>query len=159
MSNCGNLRSLLRGEGAEEKVICPKPQRVATMMTSSAEVLKPIRQWRSMPPAAFDGGEAGHEILEIFLSKNSSGETQNFGCSPPYFSGSPPCRAGNPVVRDAEFSRPRHPFSPDANSQAKIPTGPSFRASPSVRIEGFDCPGRGFECTGRDTRRRVPAFA
>lgn len=154
MRDCGSLRS---PESSEEKIICPKPQRVAVTTLRSADFIKPIRQLRSMSPIALDGSDAGCEIMEIFLSKNSHGESPKFGCSPPYFSGSPPSRAANPLVRDTQFLHP-HVY-PVAAPQAKVPTGPSHRASPSVRVEGFDCSGRGFECTGRDAGRRVPAFA
>lgn len=153
MRECGNLRS---PESSEEKVICPKPQRVAVANLRSVDFIKPIRQVRSMSPMAIDGSEAGCEILEIFLSKNSYGD---FGCSPPFFAGSPPSRAANPLVRDTQFLHP-HAY-PVATVQAKVKVsqGAPIRANPSVRIEGFDCSSRGFDCTGRDAGRRVPAFA
>eukprot|EP00250_Pteridium_aquilinum_P014425 c21979_g1_i3 orf=210-725(+) len=156
MRDCGILRS---PESSEEKIICPKPQRVAVATIRSTDFIKPIRQLRSMSPVAVDGSDAGCEILEIFLSKNSCGDSPRFGCSPPYFTGSPPSRAANPLVRDTQFLHP-HAYPVVATSQAKVPTASPHRASPSVRIEGFDCSGgRGFECTGRDVGRRVPAFA
>lgn len=156
MRDCGSLRS---PESSEEKIICPKPQRVAVTNLRSADFIKPICQLRSVSPIAVDSSDAGCEIMEIFLSKYSHGESPKFGCSPPYFSGSPPSRAANPLVRDTQFvhrhAYHHHPVATTA--QVKVPTGP--RANPSVRIEGFECSGRGFECTGRDAGRRVPAFA
>lgn len=156
MTNCGRPRSALQvkirdKEEEEELVICPKPQRVVSI----SEILKPVRQRRGMISPAVDF-EAGNEILEIFLSKNTGGDS-SFGCSPPYFSGSPPSRAGNPLVRDAEFSHLQPPSS--LVTHPKSSKGPSFRASPSVRVEGFECSGRKFECSGRDARCQVPAFA
>ncbi|MCO5551227.1 hypothetical protein L7F22_004726 [Adiantum nelumboides] len=151
MRKCGSLRS---PESSEEKIICPKPQRVAVANLRSVDFIKPIRQVRSMSPVVIDGSDAGCEILDIFLSKSSYGD---FGGSPPFFSGSPPSRAANPLVRDTQFLHP-HAY-PVATSQAKVPAGTPIRANPSVRIEGFECSARGFECTGRDAGRRVPAFA
>lgn len=159
MNDCGSLRSARQAEGIDDKVICPMPRRVAAVTFTKAEVLKPFWQQRSMSPRAVDC-EANHEILEIFLSKNSCGNSPSFGCSPPYFTGSPPCRAGNPLVRDVEFSHQRPLPAPVMAMQSKsAAVVPTYRASPRIRVEGFDCSGRGFECTGRDTRCRVPALA
>lgn len=152
MSDWGRLRPALPGEVSDAEVLCPKPRRVAGVTFSTLELLKPVRQRRSMQSAGVDC-EAGHEILEIILCKNSNA----LGSSPPYFSGSPPSRAGNPLVRDAEFSHHRRILP--AGSQSKSSTGPSFRLNPSVRVEGFECSGRGFDCTGRDARCQVTAFA
>lgn len=160
MSDRGRLLPSLPGDASfEEGVICPKPRRLGVVSFSTPEVLKPVRQRRSMSPAGVEG-EAGNEILEIFLNKISSGDATSLGCSPPYFSGSPPSRAGNPLVRDEEFSHQRRPPSPSFVTRSKSSNAPiSFRASPPVRVEGFECSGRGFDCTGLDSRCQVPAFA
>lgn len=162
MNERGSLRSVLQEDGIDDKVICPISLGVTAPVTfTTAEVFKPFWQKRSMGPVELDC-EANREILEIFLrKKNSCSDSSSFGCSPPYFSGSPPCRAGNPLVRDVEFSNQRPPPSPVAAAMQPKPAAkvPTYRASPCVRVEGFDSSGRGFECTGRDARCRVPAFA
>lgn len=159
MRECGSLRS---SESAEEKIICPKPQRVTVTSFRSVEFIKPIRQLKSVSPTAVDGSDVGCEIMEIFRSKNCHGDSPKIGRSPPYFSGSPPSRATNPLVQDTQFLHP-HAYpraTPQLSPPKKFSTSGSLRASPSVRIEGFECSsGRGFECTGRDVGRRVPAFA
>jgi hypothetical protein len=91
------------------------------------------------------------------LIQNSGSDSSGFGCSPPYFSGSPPNRAGNPVVRDVLFSHLGSPVGMAAHPKPIV--APSYRPSPGVRVEGFECSGRGFECTARDTRCHVSALA
>lgn len=178
-----SFRSARQVDRIDDKVICPMPRRVATVSFSTGEPIKPFWQRRSVPPTL--DCEANHEILEIFLSKNSCVNSTNFGCSPPYFSGSPPCRAGNPIVRDVEFShqrrsplpasiihgntvaqdveffskRPSSPLPATIMQKKSVVTTSTYRASPCVRVEGFECPSRAFECTSRETRRRVPAIA
>ncbi|KAH7299325.1 hypothetical protein KP509_24G005600 [Ceratopteris richardii] len=150
---CGNLRS---AEGADEKLICPKPQRLAVANLRSVDFIKPIRQVRSVSPVVIDSNDAGCEILEIFLSKNSC--YGDFGRSPPYFSGSPPSRAANPLVRDKHFLHPS--AYPISTSQVKVSLVAPNRENPLVRVEGFDCSStHNFECTGRDTGHRLSAFA
>ncbi|RWW04668.1 hypothetical protein BHE74_00053329 [Ensete ventricosum] len=70
--------------------------------------------------------------------------------SPPFFCGSPPHRAANPVVHDARFGEDRPqlaPFAPVQPAQSVTPMSPKhakFGLLPAaVRVEGFDCLDRG----------------
>ncbi|MCO5599470.1 hypothetical protein L7F22_053574 [Adiantum nelumboides] len=178
-----NFRSVCTSDRVEDKVLCPMPRRVATLSFSSGEPVKPFWHRRSMPPSTLDC-ETNLELMEILRSKNFSLSPASFGSSPPFFSGSPPCRVGNPIVRDVEFFQQRHTHLPPASTQAnpivqgveftrkrpELPSptiqqskpmvsAPIYRASPRVRVEGFDCPSRGFDCASRDTRHHVPAIA
>ncbi|KAM7278503.1 hypothetical protein ACFE04_005637 [Oxalis oulophora] len=81
----------------------------------------------------------------------SVGRREKFGTpvasSPPYFCGSPPSRASNPLIEDARFGDER--IQPPCYSMG--PPSPSSRVSggctrmkfghtpAAVRIEGFDC--------------------
>lgn len=136
MNEKGRCRAGLQVDSCEEELICPKPRKVA-LSCCAPEFIKPVYQWQSstrMPEC-----EAGYEILEIFLNKGAclDGEILSFGCSPPYCS--PPTRASNPIVHDIEFRNNHRSRSP-AGSKPKAVAVPSFSASPSVRIEGFECP-------------------
>lgn len=84
--------------------------------------------------------------------------------SPPFFCGSPPVRAANPVVQDARFgekhdhacttSSPSGLFSPSSASGKGGFVRMSFGLKPStVRIEGFDCLNR--DCQNS----RIPTVA
>lgn len=75
------------------------------------------------------------ELLDIFVSKGGYRDISGFSSSPPTFCGSPPSRAGNPLIHDAAFlhQRPTSNLSMQMNS-----CGPSsYSAKPTVRIEGF----------------------
>ena len=67
--------------------------------------------------------------------------------SPPFFFGSPPCRAQNPLAQDAHFRVQKH--SPSASSpsdSASLPPSHSRvkfgHKQAAVRVEGFDCQSR-----------------
>lgn len=147
VSDMGRFRAGL-ADSFEEEVFCPKPQRKTLISYCPHELVKPIRQWQS-PSPHIPECEGGSEILEIFLNKNG-GESPSFGCSPPYSLGSPPSRAGNPIVHDVQFCHQRSP--PMALMDQKTLNEPTLPASPSVRIEGFDCSKQG-------SRLRVPSIA
>ncbi|KAJ6820836.1 uncharacterized protein M6B38_395630 [Iris pallida] len=138
-------------------VFCPKPRRVGQL--AGPDPLRSLR-WQSSYQADLCDSKTEPDLLDIFLMK--SGEMAS---SPPFFCGSPPTRAANPVVHDARFGQdkpvlvltgspgsPCSPISPRkvCASRAKFGFKP-----PQVRVEGFDCRDR------RDCRRNqsVPAVA
>ncbi|KAL3529351.1 hypothetical protein ACH5RR_008673 [Cinchona calisaya] len=121
-------------------IVCPKPRRLVSQQMEDCE------SW------------AGTELLEIILAKaNYRAEKHNFqvALSPPFFNGSPPMRASNPLIQDEQFGIAKmSPLSPSTEST----TSPSSRIHNSgrssssghvkcgskpapVRIEGFNCCG------------------
>lgn len=148
MSDGRRSLSGFRVEGSEEEVICPKPRRPSSMLCPVNDYLKPSRRRRSQAPVRAEG-DAGFELLDIFLSKGSCGDLSSFGCSPPYFSGSPPSRSGNPLIHDVEFLQQRA----QSVLSHHISRGPaSFVGNPVVRVEGF-------ASAGPDSRSRVSTLA
>ncbi|XP_074572945.1 uncharacterized protein LOC141829386 [Curcuma longa] len=129
-------------------VFCPKPRRLSSF-AGVAGPERPLR-WHSSHQMDFSDSKAGADLLEIFQSKG--GEQNQVASSPPFFCGSPPSRAANPVVHDARFGNDRPP-APFASSPLTQP-GPSmspkhgfalakFGLVPAaVRVEGFDCLNR-----------------
>ncbi|MCO5610023.1 hypothetical protein L7F22_064258 [Adiantum nelumboides] len=124
-------------DSCEEEVLCPKPRRMA-LSCCAPEFIKPLYQWQNTLRLA--ECDAGYEILEIFMNKGgcTEGEYLSLGCSPPFCS--PPTRATNPIVHDRQFRNGHGPCSPVPYVNSKAVAVPSFSASPSMRIEGFDCP-------------------
>ncbi|CAN1754746.1 hypothetical protein LINPERHAP1_LOCUS5576, partial [Linum perenne] len=106
MNRCGYERSSTAAAiGAEETVICPKPRRFGALNPS-------IHGFRLLPPSpplrryqfdVVDDSRAGAELFDLILSKGG----YNLPQSPPFYSGSPPSRATNPVIEDAEFGTQR----------------------------------------------------
>lgn len=80
-----------------------------------------------------------HErIVIMFLQEGFKAEgCPNVSSSPPFFFGSPPCRAPNPLVQDAHFrvEKPKTTVSSPSDSASR----PSARSPAVVRVEGFDC--------------------
>lgn len=63
--------------------------------------------------------------------------------SPPFFCGSPPSRASNPVIQDEQFGSCKvGPFSPTAGLNGGCVRMKSGDKPVAVRIEGFDCLSR-----------------
>ncbi|XP_010663598.1 uncharacterized protein LOC100262793 isoform X2 [Vitis vinifera] len=131
-------------------VVCPKPRRLGLFNNDHI----PPRRWHMH----HDDSKDGSELLDIILAKGSERSGHQVASSPPYFCGSPPSRASNPVIQDAQFGNEKvTPFS-RAPSPARKPAGGGgggggggaggvrmmkFGSKPAaVRIEGFDCLGR-----------------
>ncbi|XP_052187457.1 uncharacterized protein LOC127798150 [Diospyros lotus] len=135
-----------------ETVVCPKPRRLGLL----SDPVRPLR-WHltSHQPELYES-EAGTDLLDIILPKGGYGGEQSFAevaLSPPFFCGSPPSRASNPLIQDARFGDEN--FIPVSPRSIPIPSGLSsspsssarkggcvranFGNNPAVRIEGFDC--------------------
>ncbi len=128
-------------------VVCPKPRRVSLF---DNDHIPPLR-WQ----LHHDDSKDGSDLLDIILTKGSESSVHQVASSPPYFCGSPPSRASNPLIQDAQFGNAKlTPFS-RAPSPARRAAGGGggggaggvrmmkFGSTPAaVRIEGFDCLGR-----------------
>ncbi|KAG2273282.1 hypothetical protein Bca52824_067837 [Brassica carinata] len=143
-----------------DSVVCPKPRRVGFLLSN---VIPPFRLHSSQSGAAdVCDSKAGADLLDIIRRKDEALST--VASSPPFFLGSPPSRASNPLAQDVRFGNDKlNPISP---SLSPFPSSPS--PSPS-RVKGGVC-GRvkfglkqagvrveGFNCLNRDSS--IPAMA
>lgn len=146
---CEEIRVTFAVAERRPPVFCPKPRRLSPF----AAVADPARslRWHSSYQIDFSDSKAGADLLDIFQSKG--GDQNQIASSPPFFCGSPPSRAANPVVHDAHFGddTPPAPFAPSPLTQSNPPMTPNhgfalakFGLVPAaVRVEGFDCLNRG----------------
>ncbi|XP_047325229.1 uncharacterized protein LOC124928990 [Impatiens glandulifera] len=136
---------------ASNDIACPKPRRLVTMNTSINDQI-----WSSRCNHQGETSESkvGSELLDIILSKGNCGADygNQMASSPPYYCGSPPSRASNPLIQDSEFGNmgvfcPFSPTTSPSNSSSAC-TGVSCFSTKivhkpaAVRIEGFDCLNR-----------------
>lgn len=139
-----------------ESVVCPKPRRLGLLNNSSIDY--PIRPMMRPPMINYqqeieeDSGVRA-ELLDIILPKASCYPERSGGfvasSPPPFFCGSPPSRASNPVIQDERFGNGNGSFSPfsmappSPSSSARGCVPVKFGHSPAaVRIEGFNCLSR-----------------
>ncbi|KAK9105735.1 hypothetical protein Scep_022579 [Stephania cephalantha] len=176
---CEEMRSSsVSRSDRKDPVLCPKPRRLGVFNHAVNDPVKPLR-WYLSHQAELNDSKAGMELLDIILTKGGSGVEQSVtqaASSPPFFCGSPPSRASNPLIQDARFGEeklfasPYSPLSipvhnPSTSSSASPPPTPTsstrkagcvrakFGHKPAVRIEGFDC-------LDRDRRNcSIPAVA
>ncbi|MCO5555217.1 hypothetical protein L7F22_008761 [Adiantum nelumboides] len=170
----GRNRFLPSRDVIEEELVCPKPHRAGAGMSStpldaSAKPFRRLRGTTSLPVI----GDVGHEILDILYSKVNCGDNGGPGSPNKYFSGSPPCRASNPMIYDAHFTQKRTmpssiaipqntvcgasslggSSSTKSNSPLKSTCCSSpYGSKPFIRIEGF-------ASATPDSNRGVPAYA
>ncbi|KAI5660196.1 hypothetical protein M9H77_28989 [Catharanthus roseus] len=142
-------------------VVCPKPRRLVNVNDSISFRPSRLLHANNQPLEAGES-KAGTELLDIILTKGDYGaEKPNFqvASSPPFFSGSPPVRASNPLIQDEQFGNSKlSPLSPSfaamdsPSSSRKSNNGGGaggggggcvrmkFGHNPApVRIEGFNC--------------------
>ncbi|KAF8378677.1 hypothetical protein HHK36_030026 [Tetracentron sinense] len=163
---CDEMRSSVAISDRKNPLVCPKPRRLDLFNHTINDPIKPLRWYLSHQTELCDS-KAGTELLDIILTKGSATQVAS---SPPFFCGSPPSRAANPVIQDARFGEEKlTPLSP-----MQIPVSSGLSSSPSssarkggcvrtkfghkpaaVRIEGFE-----FDCLDRDRRNcSIPAVA
>ncbi|KAK7251611.1 hypothetical protein RIF29_34957 [Crotalaria pallida] len=131
-----------------ESVVCPKPRRLGLGLFNSSSIINNIRPLRcpiSYLSETEDSSAVGEELLHIILPKERFYEERNGGqvvaSSPPFFCGSPPSRASNPIIEDEQFGNGNfNPFiSSPSSSSARGCVRVKFGHAPAaVRIEGFD---------------------
>ncbi|ESW24751.1 hypothetical protein PHAVU_004G156900 [Phaseolus vulgaris] len=130
-----------------ESVVCPKPRRSGFMSHSTFDNhIRPLRPPFISYQSEIEDSGVGAELMDIILSKRSGGQLAS---SPPFYCGSPPSRASNPVIQDEQFGNGIEnfvPFSlapPSPSSSARGCVRMKFGHTPAaVRIEGFDCLSR-----------------
>ncbi|KAJ7971220.1 Translocase subunit seca [Quillaja saponaria] len=154
--SCEEMRGNVYVSDPKDPLICPKPRRVGVLANTP---MRPLR-WHPSHQAEIYDSKAGAELLDIILMKEGYGEQQcanQVALSPPYFCGSPPSRAANPLVKDAQFGNEKlTPISTSAIPSPSALSSPSsasrkgggcvrmkFGQKPAaVRVEGFDCLNR-----------------
>ncbi|KAJ4898590.1 Uncharacterized protein Rs2_25384 [Raphanus sativus] len=128
-------------------LVCPKPRRVGVL---SSNVIRPFRLLHSSSQSgAADvcDSKAGADLLDIIRRKEET--LSGVASSPPFFLGSPPCRASNPLAQDARFGDNKlNPISPLLSSPCRVKGGGCSRVKlgikpAAVRVEGFDCLNQG----------------
>ncbi|XP_039027509.1 uncharacterized protein LOC120161302 [Hibiscus syriacus] len=127
-------------------VVCPKPRRNRVLANNP---VRPLRLHMSHQ-AEVNDLKAGAELLDIILKKDMETEQSapEVASSPPFFCGSPPSRAANPLVHDARFGDERIASlqvpSPSSSLAHKVGcVRMTFGLKqPTVRVEGFDCLNR-----------------
>ncbi|KAL3844877.1 hypothetical protein ACJIZ3_002280 [Penstemon smallii] len=137
MDCCGNPMTMGR-------VVCPKPRRAGTSNFNNP--MMPLRFHTRNDVEAFDS-KPGAELLDL-IPRKVDYEAERYttvSSSPPFFFGSPPCRAPNPLVQDSHFgvkkptsicSSPSDSASPpSAHDRVKL----GKKQAAAVRVEGFDC--------------------
>ncbi|KAL7160975.1 hypothetical protein ACSBR2_041592 [Camellia fascicularis] len=153
MNRCGEMSGV--SISASDSVFCPKPRRIGLSNPSINDQIRPSR-WHLNHQTEIYESKAGMELLDIILTEGSySAEKSNnqVASSPPFFCGSPPSRASNPLIQDSQFGN--NMFSPLLQAPI-LPKSPSSSArkggscvwvksghkQATVRVEGFDCLNR-----------------
>lgn len=153
---CEEMRSAVSISDGKDPVVCPKPRRLGLLNHAVNDPIRPFR-WHFNHQAEMCDSKAGAELLDIILTKGNYGAEQSaaqLASSPPFFCGSPPSRATNPLIQDARFGKEK--LSSLSPLPVPIPSGLSSSPSSSarkggcvrakfghkpaaVRVEGFDC--------------------
>lgn len=146
MSGCEEVkRNSISVSDRMDSLVCPKPRRLGVASPSINDHFRSLRYHVSHQTEICES-KAGTELLDIILSTGCYGAEKSgtpIASSPPFFFGSPPSRASNPVIQDSQFGNDKlSPLSPSQGGCIRVKLG---HKPATVRIEGFDC-------LGRDTR-------
>ncbi|KAK7390865.1 hypothetical protein VNO78_19018 [Psophocarpus tetragonolobus] len=171
------IQSVVVPSHDESSVVCPKPRRLALFnfpVNDHPVTVRPFRWHLSCQVEPCDSNSSASDPLDHILTKDGDFDVEQSwqvaASSPPFFCGSPPSRAANPLIQDARFGDENFsPLSPPSwvvvPAASALPPSPSsstrkggcvranFGNNPAVRIEGFDC-------LDRDRRNcSIPALA
>ncbi|KAG8387963.1 hypothetical protein BUALT_Bualt02G0075800 [Buddleja alternifolia] len=120
----------LVGGCVTDGVVCPRPRRVGVVVPLHFH--DPIR-----PPSPrllhLKNRTSGYYSDDEVIKYDDQGNFQ-VGSSPPYYSGSPPTRASNPVIQYEQFGNDNTLSSSSSSSRRNGSGVPP-------RIEGFNCRG------------------
>ncbi|KZV53876.1 hypothetical protein F511_00142 [Dorcoceras hygrometricum] len=126
------------------RVVCPTPRRVGPFDANS-RLMMPLRFLIHNDIGAFDTKQGAGSMGLIFYKEDHEAEQRTtLTSSPPFFFGSPPCRASNPLVQDSHFGLEFLSPKCSSPSNSALPTPSHSRAEfgmkqATVRVEGFDC--------------------
>jgi hypothetical protein len=127
-----------------DALVCPKPRRLCLFNPSFEfeDQIRPSLRLSNRQAEVLDS-RTGNELLDLILNKGNQGTEKHY--SHPFFSGSPPSRASNPVIQDARFGSEKITAeAPSGAASGSRKQGGCVRSSnfgPAVRIEGFNCRG------------------
>ena len=161
MNNCCNQqKNALRSceEMKMETVVCPKPRRFGMLNHSSINNhhIRPFKPQIINYHSEIEDSGVREDLLDIILPKGNC-YNERFGdllaSSPPFFYGSPPSRASNPLIQDEQFGNSNDNCHGNFSPLSMAPSSPSSSArncvpkkfghtQAAVRIEGFDCLNR-----------------
>ncbi|XP_019154547.1 PREDICTED: uncharacterized protein LOC109151089 [Ipomoea nil] len=137
-------------ENAVGRVVCPMPRRPNAHSTHT--LVFPMSNSSEGIDSKTDAS-----LVDLILKKDSLVAMQSISqlsSSPPFFSGSPPCRTNNPVIHDTCFRNEKRvgtpvPQSPPLSGIISSPSSSARKAACTramlgqqqspVRVEGFDC--------------------
>ncbi|KAL1819766.1 hypothetical protein ACET3Z_014635 [Daucus carota] len=119
---------------ADGSLLCPRPRHLPCFSSDSK--------------CQLEFSASRFEILDMIFIKGNYNPEDNYEvpCSPPFFMGSPPCRASNPVTQDAQFGNQKlNLLAPSAEYSAssrrnnsKCSRSLCMQKPAAVRIEGFN---------------------
>ncbi|KAI8542926.1 hypothetical protein RHMOL_Rhmol08G0177700 [Rhododendron molle] len=167
MAACGEKRDGV-SISVSDTVVCPKPRRIGILNPSLNEQSRPSR-WHANYQTEISDSKAGMELLDIILIKGSYNVEKSItqvASSPPFFSGSPPSRASNPLIQDSQFRNkefsPLSPLSYQAPNLVSSPSSSARKGGSCARVKFGQKPAavrvEGFDCISRD-RRSISAVA
>ncbi|KAE8663564.1 hypothetical protein F3Y22_tig00112928pilonHSYRG00027 [Hibiscus syriacus] len=154
-----------------ETMVCPKPRRLGFLNSLNDHPVRSL-SWQLSHQGELCDSKPGSDVFDMILTKGGCGAEEscaNVAQPPPFFCGSPPCRAANPLIQDAQFGDEKtttpfpllSPIPPPSGLSSSSPSGPrkgscvraNFGNKPAVRVEGFDF-------LDRDSRNcSIPALA
>ncbi|KVH89156.1 hypothetical protein Ccrd_008860 [Cynara cardunculus var. scolymus] len=144
-NDCNNNGVWLSGGEMMNDVVCPRPRRVdrLNLYVNDSIISRSSPRWQQY--YAIDGSdlcdsEAGTHLLDLIFTKECFVAADR--ASNPFFCGSPPSRASNPLIQDARFAN-ENPWplstgfevSPSSSARARVKFG---QMPAPVTVEGFN---------------------